>query len=623
MPDSVYQNNIDAMRERFADIVALIEKPEEQVKMIDEESAITADITEIDGKTVLLAHKNDAVYRLDSLYESGEMLDVWFKSLGDEWDLNSKLFMYGLGNGMFVRKFLRSARPDCSIVVQEPSYKIFKTVLENFDLSDIFTDLRVRFVFWPLYIGNSVKSVYEDIMSYTDIKSFKNACYLNYPELFGRDCTAFFEGLERVRDYATANQIVHDRFGGDYNKNTFNNMLFLKESMDLVKLSQHMPKDIPAVIVAAGPSLDKNIKEIAKAKGKSLIISTDTALKPLSLAGIVPDIALIMDGKKDERYLSEEDSRQVPMVCTPRSGTEFLHLHTGIKFFTNDFCDHINNFLQDHGGKLFNLETGGSVANSSFSLAMLFHCKKVILMGQDLAYTGDKTHSGVTVRGSVKTEVKDLEHVVMDVDINGDPIRSSAEFKLYREWYEQKIAENPDVTVIDATEGGVRIAGTQLMTASSAIEKYCTADFDFNEVISKAVPLFDEIKKKEFDDYVKAVPKQMSDLRRLIGKTLADYISMRKMVQSDDYRNSRMRKLYDDCQKQTKMIEDNPVIEYVHNQMQEKSSELLDTVNKLEKDEKQELLTVCDIGEQYLRDMDNAITELEPFMDVIRKDFGA
>ena len=64
-------------------------------------------------------------------------------------------------------------------------------------------------------------------------------------------------------------------------------------------------------------------------------------------------------------------------------------------------------------------------------------------------------------------------------------------------------------------------------------------------------------------------------------------------------------------------------MEYVQNQLQDRSSKLLDTVNKLEKDEKQELLTVCDIGEKHLTDMDNAISELDPYLEMIRRDFGS
>ena len=617
MNDMIYMKNMDILNNRYPEVAAFISHNIEEPGRTEADADIISDVYDIDGKVVLAADKGGTTYRLDSLYDSKPILDLWFESLGDDWDYNSKLFLYGFGNGMYAKAFLQSARSDCSIIIYEPSYRIFSTVLKNFDLTEVLSNNRVSFIFGPLLKERDIRRTLEDHMSYSDALSCRSSIHLNYDVLFPDDCVKYHDNLFRVRDAIIASQTVHDRFGADYNKNTFNNLRLLRESMDIEKLAENMPEGIPAIVVAAGPSLDKNIREIANAKGKCIIISTDTALKPLSLAGIIPDIAMIMDGKKDARYLSEEDSRSVPLVCTPRSGTEFLNLHKGIKFFTNDYCEHINGFMETCDRRLIDIETGGSVANSCFSLALLFKCNTIILMGQDLAYTGDKTHSSVTVRGSVKTEVENLEHVVMDVDIEGKPIRSSEEFKTYREWFERKIADNPEINVIDATEGGVRIAGTTLMTARDAIEKYCTESFDFSEVVADAVPLLDDNMKCRYDAFIKAIPGQLSEIRKLIRSTIADYSTMRRMVESGDYHNSKMRKLYDNCQRNTDKIEENPVTEYVHYQMQGKSSELLSVVNKLEEDEKQELLTVCDIGEKYLQDMDNAVSELEPYMDII------
>jgi len=623
MSDSIYEKNLQVVAARYPKIAECLDNPRVIAGNEVEESLIDVGVTTVANKKILYATKGDKTYRLDSLYDSGEMLDLWFRGLGDDWDLNSKLFMYGLGNGLYARKFLNSARPDCKMFIHEPSCRVFRTVMENFDMSDILSDTRIRIVLGPLFSHDALMEYYQDIMEYTDVYSLKTSVFLNYPELFTEDVAEYAQILTRARDFAGANQKVTDRFGGLYTKNTFGNLEYLRESKDIVRFAGQIPGGIPAIVVAAGPSLDKNISELKKAKGKCIIISTDTALKPLSLAGIVPDIAVIIDGKKDERYLSEEDSRRVPLVCTPRSGTEFLHLHTGIKFFTDDFCDHIKGFMSSVGLELYKLENGGSVANACFSLAELFGCKTIILMGQDLAYTGDKTHSKVTVRGSVKTEIENLEHVVMDTDIDGNPIRSSQEFRYYREWFEKKIAENHDLTVIDATEGGVRIAGSLLMTARDAIEKYCVNEYDFTEEISKSSPLFDDETKKKYDEFVRRVPHQLDELRRIIKQTLADYTSMRMLVVRNNYHSTQMKKLYENCQKQTERIESSPVIEYVHNQLQDKSSELLENVNKLEKDEKQELLAVCDIGEKYLRDMELAVSELEPYMDIIKRDMGS
>ncbi|MBQ6318827.1 MAG: motility associated factor glycosyltransferase family protein [Lachnospiraceae bacterium] len=622
MSDNIYSRNIEAMRSRFADVIEFMEQPSDDIKMINEDREISVDVTEVDGKKILVVQKGDKVYRLDSLYDSERMLDLWFDGLKEKWDLNARLYMYGLGNGMYVRKFLEKARKDCLVVVFEPSYKIFRTVLENFDLTDILTNLRVRFIFWPLEMDKGVKLTYQGIMTYTDMYTLAGSVYLNYADLFPKDYTSYVGGVERAREVVSANQQVNNFFGEYFSKNVFSNMHLLENSYDIAKLAKLVPNNIPAIVVSAGPSLDKNIKELHRAVGKFLIVSTDTALKPLALEGITPDISAIMDSKKDERYLSEESSRRVPIVCTPRGGTEFLHLHSGKKFFINDFCDHIGKFMKDNGHELIGLDTGGSVANACFAIAQLFGCKKIILVGQDLAYTGDKTHSAVTVRGAKNTPVGELEHVEMDIDIYGNPIRSSREFKLYKEWFEQQIRADKELEVIDATEGGIRIEGTKLMTLKDAIDKYCTTDFDFFKLTDQAELIFDNDLKEKYRKFVKLVPNQLSEIKRLIRASIADYSEMRRMVQKDDYHNAKMKTLFNRCEKRTKSIEDSPVIEYVHTQLKEKSTELLDKVNRLETDERQELLTVCDLGEQYLKDMDQAVAKLESYMDIIRKDFN-
>ncbi len=622
MGSLIFDKNIDALHKRYRDIAALMHKSEADIVMIEEETDITPYIADVDGKMILAVQKGERTYRLDSLYDGNAMLDLWFKGLKEDWDLNSKLFMYGLGNGMFVRKFLQTARKDCKVIVHEPSFKIFKTVLENFDISDILTDPRVSLVFWPVYIGNVVKTAYEEIVEYTDVESLAGSNHPNYVQLFPKDFDLYVDGIERVKAFVSANQTVNDNFGAYFCKNVFSNMSLIQDSYDIVKLAELMPDDVTALVVASGPSLDKNIKEIAKAKRRSLIVSADSALKALSLAGITPDITAILDGKKDERYLSQEDSRKVPIVCTPRGGTEFLHLHTGMKFFTNDYSDHIDGYLKSIGHGLIKLDSGGSVANGCFAIAKFLRCKKIILVGQDLAYTGDKTHSAVTVRGAWNTPVEELEHVVMDVDIWGNPIRSSREFQLYKEWFESRIKADESLEVIDATEGGIKIEGTRIKPLSEAIEEYCTKEFDFSKIIEQAQPLFDEDTKEKYKQFVRKVPGQLKELRGIVRSTMSDYAALRRLVQKNDYHNSQAKRLYENCGKQTKRIENSPVIEYVHVQLQGKSTELLKKVNKLEKDEKQELLTVCDIGEQYLKDMDTAISELEPYMDIIRHDFG-
>ncbi len=616
MQQTLYDKNIEALRPRYPGVIEYLELPDNEKGSIPEDMSISADVQDVCGKKVLCVLKDGKTIQMDSLYDSSSLLDVWFETLGEEWDLSTKTIMYGMGSGIYVRKYLKAARNDCSIVVHEPSETIFRTVLENFDLSDLFADTRVRLVFWPMYYGKEdFRSFYHrEVLEYKDMGSMKVTFYLNYPRLFDRDSIDFSNGIKDAIDYVLADQVVSERFGEDYNRNTFNNITLLTESYSYKDLVEAMPEDIPAIVVAAGPSLDKNIHELKKAKGKCVIISTDTALKPLALAGIEPDIADIMDGKKDARYLSEESSRRVPLLCTLRSGDTFINLHEGMKFFTDYYCDHIKDFMDREKIPFPHLPTGGSVANSCFGIAEAFHCKTIILVGQDLAYTGDKTHSAVTVRGAKHTAVEDLEHPVMGVDINGDPIRTSLEFKVYKEWFEHEILTHPELKVIDATEGGIKIEGTELMTLKDAIERECNVSFDFKEVLAKAGPLIPDDKKQKYIDYISKIPGHLTELRRMIKVSLSDYISMRKLVVSDMYNTPQFKSTYKKTKDMGKKIEESPIIEYVNYQLRERSSELLDSVNKLEKDEKSDLIAACDLSEKYLNDMLEAISELEPYV---------
>ena len=53
-------------------------------------------------------------------------------------------------------------------------------------------------------------------------------------------------------------------------------------------------EEIPAILVSAGPSLDKNISELKKAQGKAFIVVVDAALRTVLRAGVRPDLTIFL-----------------------------------------------------------------------------------------------------------------------------------------------------------------------------------------------------------------------------------------------------------------------------------------------------------------------------------------
>ena len=81
------------------------------------------------------------------------------------------------------------------------------------------------------------------------------------------------------------------------------------------KLADADLKDIPAVIVSAGPSLDKNVHLLKKIQGKALIITVDASIRAVIQAGVRPDILCTIDPNSPERFFSDLDLTDIYWAC--------------------------------------------------------------------------------------------------------------------------------------------------------------------------------------------------------------------------------------------------------------------------------------------------------------------
>jgi hypothetical protein len=105
-------------------------------------------------------------------------------------------------------------------------------------------------------------------------------------------------------------------------------------------------------------------------------------------------------------------------------------------------------------------ETGGSVTTTALEISIRLGADRIVLVGADLAYTGNKSHVSGTVCEREIASDKDC----MVTDIYGQQVPSAQNLISYREWIERRIARESDsgITFIDATEGGARIRGTRI-----------------------------------------------------------------------------------------------------------------------------------------------------------------
>jgi hypothetical protein len=117
-------------------------------------------------------------------------------------------------------------------------------------------------------------------------------------------------------------------------------------------------------------------------------------------------------------------------------------------------------------------------------------CDPIVLVGQDLGYTDHVYYTpGVAMHDTWRPELnrfctiemKEWERIVRARpilkrvrDIHGRDIYTDDQLFTYLQQFEGDFAALPPGRVIDATEGGVRKAGTEVMTLAEVADRYCS-----------------------------------------------------------------------------------------------------------------------------------------------------
>ncbi len=222
----------------------------------------------------------------------------------------------------------------------------------------------------------------------------------------------------------------------------------------------------PIYIVSAGPSLDKNIQELAKVKNKGLILSVGRAAKPLLSVGIVPDFIILTDPSK---HLYNSQLRgldiDVSLIVLSTADKNIMMNYKGKKYITlQEGYPPAEEYGKANNHKL--VRTGGSVATTALDVAIRMGCNPIVFVGQDLGFTDNKSHSSKTYSRRIfeSQGLRDVE------DIYGNTIQTSKNLYIYLRWIQNRIAEETGIEFIDATEGGARIRGTKVMRLKEVID---------------------------------------------------------------------------------------------------------------------------------------------------------
>lgn len=533
MSNQIYEANLTAMRERFPKLADLVMEKQKERNDEGKEAAkigIQLEYSLDDAPVLSVCKKEEEQTR--TVYLSGKRRprETAKRIIGQWGELNwtTPIFVTGMGDIAFLQELLRVTDKRINVMVYEPSIDVFYFLLEHVDLTEYFANRPLGLIIEGIN-EKEMDDVIKSYVSLANVEFLKHYTNRGYAAIESNKVVYFLKRIDKLTSGIMINRNTGVRFSAVEVENLLRNIGFLCDGYITTQLCDVLPIDIPAIVVSAGPSLNKNILELKKAKNKAFIVAVDTAVKPLVRAGIIPDLYVIVDGLKPIELLDFPEAREIPLMPSLSSAYQVLKQHTGKKFFYFEGNMLAYNLMAMNGISFSSVSCGGSVACSAFSLVYKLGFSRIILVGQDLAMTGNKTHADGTFKE--KMEEIDTSRCLMVEGNCEEKVPTRGDFKMYLDWFNYYINGCEGIHVINATEGGAKIENTEIMTLADAIARECDKEVDIQACFEKLEPIFNEEMRKRAIDYLHTIPDMYRRLRKEVKKEKENYKKLRRICQ--------------------------------------------------------------------------------------------
>ena len=501
---------------------------------------------EYDGTYYLLHSRNE-------LKEAEKML----QNIDEEKDY--LLFIYGMGNLTLIRKLIKNTSEHTKILLVEENPYVLQYYMHTEKIEDILENEKLVFAIGEENIyKTTIQSCME--LGWTSMAYNLKVVQLPNYHLYHSECK---EKLKYLSQEIEAGILSLGNDLNDMMDGVTNNYLNVDQCMLSNSLSEIRGKykGIPGIVIASGPSLDKNIQYLKEAMGKAVMIACDASYQMCLRHGVKPDaIASIERGIETYNYFYkgktiEKDTVYVgPALVWP----DILNEFPGKKILLAKTEDGADGWWKKQFDTIEHIPMGMSCANVAHAVLKEAGCDPIILIGQDLAYTDGKKHSDEAHEafGDSNKIAENSKDELWTEGIDGGMVRTTETFNWFRQYYERQSMEEKHL-LVNATEGGARIHGTIEMTLKDAIQTYCIKEKTHNMYECLTDRQWDEQKAKDkYEQIIKSASEVIQTVETL-EKMMKEHVKHIAKYQEMDFSNFTKQELIQcvmDMQKGDRMI---------------------------------------------------------------------
>jgi hypothetical protein len=427
---------------------------------------------------------------------------------------------------LYARKF-----PESTMILAEPDIFLFLLCLSSRPLKGLLSHPGLILVIGtrPGEIISLLEKLY-----LTDISVYESPA-ITAPNQSWFDDFASLRKRNREKREINANTLK--RFGDLWLGNMCKNLGEMREREGIRHFSG-LFADIPILVLAAGPSLDRILPHLALLRKHCVIIAVDTAVRACLRSGVEPDFIMLVDPQYwNYRHLDGIECPSSILITESAAWPAVFRF----KCRSIHLCSSLfplGKFLESRTGEKGELGAGGSVSTTAWDFARHLGGTKIFMAGLDLGYPDKKTH----FTGSIFEE---RSHTASDrlapaetqgylalygagpypvPDYKGGTVLTDKRLILYAWWFESRLAAHEGHKTATLTPEGVRIPGF----AVAALEDLTAGD-EVRHIIDGRLAgvsyTAEEAEKKKtrekFDLAVMELKRELSQINRLASEAAA------------------------------------------------------------------------------------------------------
>jgi hypothetical protein len=473
------------------------------------------------------------------------------------------LYMYGLGNGVLIKKLLSNHKHK-RVVVVEPDDEIIFIVLHLVDFSAeisqkrlaLFSQEEINFPNALALFGDTRVQRYARVY---DLHVNTNYYLKCHEAALKKTNQIFLEALYHGINSA-GNDPTDSLIGLKHHLINLPKVIKTPPTFELFK---KLGTTKTAVLVSTGPSLNKQLPLLKKIAPYVRIIAVDASFPLLYKAGIKPDVVVsierVVESAKFFTQTPKEAFKDVIFALTSLQHKEVIE---SIKDGTTQISLRPLGYMMLTGPDEWGyLGLGMSAANMAYEL--IYHSKfqTCILIGQDLAYGEDgATHADGHVFG--KSDSKEKGDIWVSKWGNKGRVRTNHTWDMFRKFFEKDIAETKSkMLTINATEGGASIFGALEIPFDQAIALHVNQD-------SIKAPLhLNYVSQKDLKPISKKIDTKIDEIasyiQNLLYETKELFLNVAKACENKDASIDELEQLLAQIDKKIKGRFEEPIFKNV------------------------------------------------------------